>query len=60
MIVGMEYSNRRAVVLANTLDIVGKASMIGEFIFSTKLSSVQRNILGQINKSCVQSRFSHV
>lgn len=49
MTVGMECSNRRAVILANALDIVRKASMIGEFIFSTELSNVQRSILGQIN-----------
>ena len=59
IIVGMECSNRRAVILANALDIVRKASMIGEFIFSTELSSVQRSILGQINKSWVQSHISH-
>lgn len=45
----MECGNRRAMVLANTLDILSQASTI-EFIFSSDLLNVQRSVLGQINK----------
>lgn len=46
----MECGNRRAMVLANTLDILSQASTIVEFIFSSDLLNVQRSVLGQINK----------
>ena len=48
--VGMECSDRRAVILANTLNILKKGSTIEESIFSTELLNAQRSIMGQIKK----------